>query len=94
MTYENISRILLIAAEAILAAGTVACLVRAILGPKTADRLVAVNMTGTQVMCLVCLIAGRTGETGFVDIAIIYALLSFLSVVVLTKILSGKGKDE
>lgn len=94
MMYENIANLILTIAEVILAAGTVGCLVRAIVGPKTSDRLVAVNMTGTQVICLVCLIAARTGQTGFTDIAIIYALLSFLAVVVLTKILSGKGQDK
>ena len=57
------------AALLILGALMIACLVRAILGPRIADRLVSINMTGT--------------------IAIIYAMLSFLAVVVLVKVFIG-----
>lgn len=90
MSYVSLMQGLIAVAMAVLAAGTIACLIRAIIGPTTADRLVAVNMTGTQVICLIALEAARTNEGGFADIAVIYALLSFLAVVVLTKILSGK----
>ena len=51
-------------------------------------------MTGTQVICLICLVAARSGEHGFADVAVIYAMLSFLAVVVLTRILTGKGKKK
>lgn len=90
MSYASLMQGLIAVAMTVLAAGTNACLIRAIIGPTTADRLVAVNMTGTQVICLIALEAARTNEGGFADIAVIYALLSFLAVVVLTKILSGK----
>ena len=90
MSYVSLTQGMMAVAMAVLAAGTIACLIRAIIGPTTADRLVAVNMTGTQVICLIALEAARTNEGGFADIAVIYALLSFLAVVVLTKILSGK----
>ena len=94
MTYDALTEILLTAVTAVLALCTLACLVRAVIGPSVADRLVAVNMTGTQVICMICLIAARSGEHGFADIALIYAMLSFLAVVVLTRILTGKGKKK
>ena len=47
---------------AVLAIGSVACLVRAVIGPTHADRLIAANMTGTQVICMICIHAARTGE--------------------------------
>lgn len=71
-----------------------ACLIRAVIGPRLSDRLVAVNMAGTQVICLIALIALASGESGFADIAIIYAMLSFLAVVVLTAILSGRRRGK
>lgn len=94
MTYAVITHNLLTSVTAILALCTLGCLVRAIIGPSAADRLVAVNMTGTQVICLICLTAARSGERGFADVALIYAMLSFLAVVVLTRILTGKGKKK
>lgn len=94
MTYASCVETVLNAAIVVLSLGTLACLIRAIIGPKAADRLVAANMIGTQVMCLICLIAARNSEEGFADIAIVYAILSFLAGTVLTKILSGKRKKQ
>lgn len=94
MTYQSLTYSLLTVVISVLSLGALACLIRAILGPTTADRLIAVNMTGTQVICLICLIAARSGEHGFADVAVIYAMLSFLAVAVLTKILSGRGKKK
>ena len=94
MTFTALSYGLLTAVTAVLALCALACLLRAIIGPSVADRLVAVNMTGTQVICQICLVAARSGEHGFADVAVIYAMLSFLAVVVLTRILTGKGKKK
>lgn len=94
MTYELLSGNLITVAEVILGACALACLVRAIIGPRTADRMIAVNMVATQVIGLIALVAAKSGETGFADIALIFAMLSFLGFVVLTKILGGKGDDE
>ncbi len=94
MSYQTLVYGLLTICAGVLALGTLACLVRAIRGPSTADRLVAVNMTGTQVIALVCIIAARSGEYGFTDIAVIYAMLSFLAVAVLTGILTGRNRKK
>ena len=94
MTYASLTHSLFTVVIAVLSMGALACLIRAILGPSTADRLVAVNMTGTQVICMICVLAARSGETGFADVAVIYALFSFLAVAVLTKILSGRGQKK
>ncbi|MDO4345466.1 MAG: cation:proton antiporter [Eubacteriales bacterium] len=73
----------------ILALMAVLCLVRAVIGPTIADRLVAVNMMGTMVMVIISILAVRMNEGYLVDICLIYAMISFLSVVVLTKVYSG-----
>lgn len=73
------------------------CLIRAIIGPRIADRLVAVNMIGTMVMVSICILAVIMQEDYLVDICLIYAMISFLSIVVLTKVYTGvymKEKDE
>lgn len=66
-----------------------ACLLRAIKGPRIADRLVAVNMMGTIVMVIISIFSLLLNEGYLMDICIIYATISFLAVVVITKVYVG-----
>ena len=82
------------------------CLIRAVRGPRIADRLVAVNMMGTMVMVSIAVLGIVKNEGYLIDICLIYAMISFLAVVVLTRIYTGvyreakeaekkkKGEDE
>ena len=91
--YEWIFHIVLV----ILALMLMLCLVRAIKGPRIADRLIAVNMMGTMVMVIISTLAVIMGEGYLVDICLIYAMISFLAVVVLTKVYTGvylEAKDK
>lgn len=65
------------------------CLIRAIRGPRIADRIIAVNMMGTLIVIIICILAFLMGEGYLVDVAMIYTMLSFLAVVLLTKIYMG-----
>ena len=85
------------AALVILAVMAVLCLLRAVIGPTIADRLVAVNMLGTMVMVMISILAVKMQEGYLVDICLIYAMISFLAVVVLTKVYTGvylESKDK
>ena len=63
-----------------------ACLVRAIMGPRVADRVIAVN---TVVMVMISILALLLKEGYLMDICLIYACISFLAVVVITKVYLG-----
>ena len=65
------------------------CLIRAVKGPKIADRIVAVNMMGTLIMVIIGILAILMNEGYLVDICIIYAMISFLAVTLLTKVYMG-----
>lgn len=65
------------------------CLVRAIIGPRIADRVIAINMMGTLIVIIICILAHLMNEGYLVDVAMIYVMLSFLAVVLLTKIYMG-----
>ncbi len=65
------------------------CLVRAIIGPEVSDRIVATNMMGTMVMAVIAILTVFLGEGYLADICLIYAMISFLAVVVLTKVYTG-----
>lgn len=73
----------------ILAVMLILCLIRAIIGPRIADRLMAINMISTMVMVIIAILAVVMNEGYLIDICLIYAMISFLAVVVLTKIYTG-----
>ncbi len=81
--------VLFTAALIFLAVMTILCLIRAIIGPKIADRIVAVNMMGTMVMVIIAILALMLREGYLADICLIYAMISFLAVIVLTKVYMG-----
>ena len=81
----------------VLAVLVVLCLVRAIIGPRVADRIVSVNMTGTMVIVMIAILALMLEEGYLADICLIYAMISFLAVIVLVKVYMGvylEGKQE
>lgn len=71
-----------------------ACLLRAVVGPRVADRLVATNMMGTIVMVIIAVLALMLCEGYLLDICIIYAMISFLAVVMLSKVYIGVHKEK
>jgi multicomponent Na+:H+ antiporter subunit F len=74
-----------IAAAAILVTMGLA-LVRALLGPTVFDRILAVNMFGTKTVLLIAVFAFMSGRTDIIDIALIYALINFIGVVAVLKL--------
>lgn len=78
----------------VLAAMLFACLIRAVRGPRIADRIVAGNMMGTMVMVVIAVMALMLGEGFLVDICLIYAMVSFLAVTVLAKVYIGIYEEK
>ena len=70
------------------------CLIRAIRGPRIADRVISINMMGTLIVITICVLAFLMNEGYLVDIAMIYTMLSFLAVVLLTKIYMGVYREK
>lgn len=89
MALEAALGIVLTIIPIILALMVFGCLIRAIKGPRIADRTVAINMMGTLTMVIIAILAVKMNEGYLVDICIIYAMISFLSVTLLTKVYMG-----
>lgn len=89
LALEHAHRIFLLGIIIILAIMLLFCFLRACLGPKVADRIVAINMMGTIVMVMIAVLAVLMEEGYLVDICLIYAMISFLAVIVLTKVYMG-----
>ncbi|VAV88358.1 Na(+) H(+) antiporter subunit F [hydrothermal vent metagenome] len=56
-------------------------IIRGCIGPTLYDRILAVNMFGTKTVLLISLLGFVMGRPEFLDIAIIYALINFISVI-------------
>ncbi len=54
-----------------------ACLIRAILGPRTSDRIVSINMIGTITIIMLAIFSVLLDQNYLADVCIIYAMLSF-----------------
>lgn len=85
---------LFVIALVVLAVLVVCIMIRAVAGPKIADRIMAVNMIGTMIIMMVSILAVKLSEEYLEDIALIYAMISFLSVVILTKIYVGVHREN
>lgn len=72
----------------------ICCLIRAVTGPRTTDRILAINMIGTLSIILIAIMSLYLEESFLLDIDLIYAMLSFLAVVVLTKVYMGVHWEE
>jgi multicomponent Na+:H+ antiporter subunit F len=75
----------------VIAALTFVSLYRAIVGPRAVDRLVAVNVINTKTVLLLALVAHVSTQYSFVDVALAYALTSFVTTVVVLKALLRGG---
>lgn len=95
MDIEGIQQLVLIAGMIFLAITIVFCLLRAILGPRFTDRLLGINVINVKVIILICMLAAYFEKSYIVDIALVYSAISFLSVIVLSRLfLSDYIKDR
>lgn len=72
---------MLIAATLAIFITMILAIIRGIVGPTLYDRILAVNMFGTKTVLLIALLGFVMGRPEFLDIAIVYALINFISVI-------------
>lgn len=77
----------------VLTFGAVLCLYRIAKGPTAPDRTVAIDILGTLVVGFCCLMALWTGQEYYMNIAIAWALISFVGTLALAKYLEGRSYD-
>jgi multicomponent Na+:H+ antiporter subunit F len=70
------------------------CLYRIAQGPSAADRMVAIDILGTVVVGFVAIIAAVSGKAYLFDVALVWALVSFIGTLALAKYLVGKRLNE
>jgi multicomponent Na+:H+ antiporter subunit F len=69
------------AALTMLALAAVLAFVRLLRGPTLPDRVVALDLIGALIVCVVVAVAATTGQQEYLDVAIVIALVSFVGTV-------------
>ena len=70
------------------------CLLRVILGPTVADRIVAIDIFGILVVGICAVFAIKTERGFIIDIGLAWMILSFIATLALAKYLTGDKLDE
>ncbi len=87
-------QLLMAASLGVMVVYAMLCLVRCIKGPRISDRVLAVNMIGTLTIAMVVVFVVLLGEGSLVDIALVYAMISFLAVILLSKVYMGIYRER
>ena len=62
-------------------------IIKSIIGPKVADRIVAINMISTMVLMILCVLTVWFKNEGYLaDIPLLYVLISFVAIIVLANV--------
>jgi multicomponent Na+:H+ antiporter subunit F len=77
-----------------LLASATLCLFRIGRGPTPPDRAVAIDILGTLVVGFCCMLCLATGLDYLMNIAIAWALVSFIGTIALAKHLEGRTFDD
>ncbi len=78
----------------LLGLGLLFSLIRLLAGPKLSDRVVALDTFNMIAIGVIVILAKVYESSLYLDIAIIYAILSFLETVVFARFVEGKKNDN
>jgi len=70
------------------------CLYRIGRGPSAPDRTVAIDILGIVIVGFCALLGMVTGKDYYLNVALAWALLSFIGTIALAKFLEGRSFDE
>jgi multicomponent Na+:H+ antiporter subunit F len=70
------------------------CLYRIARGPSAPDRTVAIDILGIIIVGFCALYGLATGKDFYLNVALAWALLSFIGTIALAKFLEGRSFDE
>ena len=83
MSVENAYHILFMGALVWFIILILIMLIRAVYGPRVTDRIMSINMIGTMVISCICILTFALEESYLLDVALLYAMISFVAVLIL-----------
>jgi multicomponent Na+:H+ antiporter subunit F len=82
-----LTEIALTAAAALMFFGVVFTTIRLVIGSTSVDRIAAIDLLGIIAISLIALYAHLSGRFIYLDVALVYGLLSFLAVLAIARYL-------
>ena len=70
------------------------CLYRAVLGPTTADRIIGINVVGSKAVIALVFLGAIFQKTSFLDIALLYAMLVYVTTLAFVKYCESRDLGE
>jgi multicomponent Na+:H+ antiporter subunit F len=64
-----------------LALAAILTFIRLVRGPTLPDRVIAIDLIGVLIVCLLVVVAAATAQQAFLDVAMVLALISFVGTV-------------
>lgn len=73
-----------------LIASSVISLVRVVIGPSVADRMIGLNLVASQILTLLVLMSVALERSIYLDVALVYDIFGFIGILLMTRYFSGK----
>ncbi|ORC31157.1 monovalent cation/H+ antiporter complex subunit F [Marispirochaeta aestuarii] len=73
-----------------LVASSVISLVRVVIGPTVADRMIGLNLVASQILTLLVLVSVALERSIYLDVALVYDIFGFIGILLMTRYFSGK----
>ena len=73
---------------------TLVCILRLLLGPTAADRLVALNIIAGLVLAFLVLRGVNQGRAIYLDVALVYDIFGFLGFLSIARFLKDRMSDD
>lgn len=80
-----------IVALTMLAVAAALTFIRLAMGPTLPDRVIAIDLIGVLLVCLLVLMAGVTSQQSFLDVSMVVALISFVGTVAYARYIEREG---
>jgi multisubunit Na+/H+ antiporter MnhF subunit len=72
---------------------TIFSMIRTVIGPSPADRLIGLNLVSAQVLAIFVLIAVKENLAVYLDVALVYAIFGFVGMLAITRYF-GKKEEK
>ena len=80
-----------VVALTLLAVAAALTFIRLVKGPTLPDRVIAIDLIGVLMVCLLVLMAGLAAQQAFLDVAMVVALISFVGTVAYAQYIEREG---
>ena len=70
------------------------CIIRSVVGPSFGDRLISINVIGTKTIVLISIVSIILKEEFFIDVVLVYALISFIASVVISEVIAKSRRKR